>query len=80
MDLNWEMNEADLERGWVQDEIQEDTTSMEEKLEALAQNERCERGACYTKDVVDGRCKHCGRQDDPCTHPKGDVCSTCQPT
>ena len=41
---------------------------------------RCERSGCLTADVVDGKCKYCEREDDPCTHPKGLWCTTCRPS
>jgi len=79
------MNEADIARGWVHDEIQEDTTSMEEKLVAInerlvmaEQTRRCALYMCLTADVVDGKCKFCGSKSLPCEHPKESWCTTCR--
>jgi len=52
-----------------------------ETLSEVEQFERCERGACLTKDRVihEGKivCRYCLKSWEPCEHPKMGVCSDC---
>lgn len=72
-----------------QEDIAHDLANDEMKYEEEVPNitdqmNRCDRGAClledciFTKDGEPCRCRFCGKQAPPCTHPKGQWCTTCR--